>query len=32
MLILGGVVLLWVDRRPERPDYRDVMDFPLPIA
>ena len=32
MLILGGLVLLWVDRRPERPDYRDVMDFPLPMA
>ena len=32
MLILGGFVLLWVDRRPERPDYRDVMDFPLPMA
>ena len=28
MLILGGFVLLWVDRRPERPEYRDVMDFP----
>ena len=32
MLILGGIVLLWVDRRPERPEYRDVMDFPLPLA
>jgi undecaprenyl-diphosphatase len=32
MLILGGFVLLWVDRRPERPEYRDVMDFPLPMA
>jgi undecaprenyl-diphosphatase len=32
MLILGGVVLLWVDRRPEAPVYRDVMDFPLPLA
>jgi undecaprenyl-diphosphatase len=32
MLILGGLVLLWVDRRPERPEYRDVMDFPLPMA
>jgi len=32
MLILGGFVLLWVDKRPERPDYRDVMDFPLPMA
>jgi undecaprenyl-diphosphatase len=32
MLILGGLVLLWVDRRTEPPDYRDVMDFPLPLA
>ena len=32
MLILGGFVLLWVDRRPERPEYHDVMDFPLPMA
>ncbi len=32
MLILGGIVLLWVDRRPERPRYTDVMDFPLPMA
>jgi undecaprenyl-diphosphatase len=32
MLILGGIVLIWVDRRPERPAYHDVMDFPLPMA
>lgn len=32
MLILGGIVLLWVDRRPTRPDYSDVMDFSLPMA
>ena len=32
MLILGGIVLIWVDRRPESPKYRDVMDFPLPLA
>jgi undecaprenyl-diphosphatase len=32
MLILGGVVLLWVDRRPERPVYHDAMEFPLRIA
>lgn len=32
MLILGGIVLLWVDRRPERPVYEDVMDFPLSLA
>ena len=32
MLILGGLVLLWVDRRVEAPRYHDVMDFPLPLA
>ena len=32
MMILGGIVLLWVDRRPERPRYDDAMDFPLPMA
>jgi undecaprenyl-diphosphatase len=32
MLIVGGVVLLWVDRRPERPVYHAAMDFPLPMA
>lgn len=32
MLILGGVVLLWVDRMAERPKYRDAMDFPLSLA
>ncbi len=32
MLILGGVVLLWVDRRPERPLWHNAMDFPLPTA
>ena len=32
MLVLGGVVLIWVDRRPEAPKYRDVMEFPLPFA
>jgi undecaprenyl-diphosphatase len=28
MLVLGGVVLLWVDRRPERPLYDEAMAFP----
>jgi undecaprenyl-diphosphatase len=32
MLVLGGFVLLWVDRRPERPVYGDAMDFTLPMA
>ena len=32
MLILGGVVLLWVDRWALKPKYHDIMDFPLPMA
>ena len=32
MLILGGIVLLWVDRRPIVPVHRRVEDFPLPMA
>jgi undecaprenyl-diphosphatase len=32
MLILGGLVLLWIDRRPMTPAYDDVMDFPLSLA
>jgi undecaprenyl-diphosphatase len=32
MLILGGIVLLWVDRRPERPRTEDAMHFSLPMA
>lgn len=32
MLILGGVVLLWVDRWALKPKYHDVMDFPLPVC
>lgn len=32
MLVLGGVVLLWVDRRPEQPKYDDAMEFPLSVA
>lgn len=32
MLILGGFVLLWADKRPERPKYTSVMDFPLSVA
>jgi len=31
-LIVGGVVLLAVDRMRLEPRYRDVMDFPLPLA
>lgn len=32
MLILGGIVLLWVDRRADRPVYTRVEDFPLSMA
>ncbi len=32
MLILGGIVLLFVDRMPLTPRYVDVMDFPPSLA
>ncbi len=32
MLILGGIVLLWVDRLPLRPRHEDAMRFSLPMA
>lgn len=32
MLILGGVILLWVDRRATQPTYSRAEDFPLPMA
>ena len=32
MLILGGFVLLWADRRKTVPRYHDVMDYPLHVA
>lgn len=32
MLILGGVILLWIDRRTAAPVYHDVMDFPLALC
>ncbi|ARO15435.1 undecaprenyl-diphosphatase [Ketogulonicigenium robustum] len=31
-LIVGGVILLWVDRMKITPRYRDAMDLPLPLA
>ncbi len=31
-LILGGIVLLWVDRMKFTPRYSDVMDYPLKTA
>lgn len=32
MLILGGIVLLWVDRRVEAPTYTEATEFPLSLA
>ncbi|WP_157014329.1 undecaprenyl-diphosphate phosphatase [Mesorhizobium xinjiangense] len=32
MLIFGGIVLLWVDRRPQVPRYKDIMDYPLSLC
>ncbi|RJL05564.1 undecaprenyl-diphosphate phosphatase [Paracoccus aestuarii] len=32
MLILGGFILLWVDRRAVAPVYARAEDFPLPMA
>jgi len=32
VLILGGLVLLWVDRLELKPRYTNVMDYPLPLA
>ena len=32
MLILGGFVLLWIDRLDLQPKYHEVMDFPLSLC
>lgn len=32
VLILGGFVLLWIDRKPLTPRYHDVNDYPLSLA
>jgi len=32
MLILGGLMLFWVDRWALTPKYRNIMDFPLPVC
>ena len=32
MLIVGGIILLWVDRMPLEPRYHDVMDYPLGLC
>ncbi len=31
MLVLGGIVLLWVDRWAKEPRYDDITQFPLPV-
>jgi undecaprenyl-diphosphatase len=31
-LVIGGIVLLSVDKLPLKPRHRDVMDYPLPLA
>lgn len=32
MLILGGIVLLWIDKAPLKPRYHDVQEFPLSLC
>lgn len=32
MLIIGGFILLWIDRLDLKPRYHDVMDFPLSLC
>jgi undecaprenyl-diphosphatase len=32
MLLLGGLVLLWIDRLELKPRYQDVMQFPLSLC
>ena len=32
MLILGGIVLLVIDRIAAKPRYTDIMDYPLPLS
>jgi undecaprenyl-diphosphatase len=32
MLLIGGVVLLWVDRWALKPRYTDIMDYPLSLC
>src|SRR5262245_58562954 len=31
-LVVGGIILLWVDKLRLEPKYLDVMDYPLPLA
>ncbi|WP_193174127.1 undecaprenyl-diphosphate phosphatase [Oricola nitratireducens] len=32
VLIVGGVILLWIDKLPLKPRYTDVMDYPLGLC
>lgn len=32
VLIVGGVILLWIDKLPLKPRYIDVMDYPLGLC
>ncbi|QKV19688.1 undecaprenyl-diphosphate phosphatase [Oricola thermophila] len=32
VLIVGGVILLWIDRLPLKPRYTDIMDYPLGLC
>ncbi len=32
MLILGGIILIWADRRTAAPRFDDVMEFPLSLS
>lgn len=32
MLVVGGVILLFIDRLPRQPDYHNVMDYPLSLC
>ncbi|MEP0234591.1 MAG: undecaprenyl-diphosphate phosphatase [Parasphingorhabdus sp.] len=31
-LLVGGIILLWIDRLPLKPRYTDVMDYPLSLC
>ncbi|WP_029061950.1 undecaprenyl-diphosphate phosphatase [Labrenzia sp. DG1229] len=31
-LLVGGIILLWIDRLPLRPRYTNVMDYPLSLC
>lgn len=31
-LLIGGIILLWIDRMPLKPRYDDIMDYPLSLC